>query len=116
MRKLIFGLVLISSFLFAQTEEIEGGSTQMKTADCLILQDENSIICKYLHERIEEDIEVTIQWIDPNGEITRERTILVPAGHGSIYDFRYIEGRMKGTWQFKVLESSSETTTTFEIE
>ncbi len=112
MLKYLFFLLFVT-FLFSEeliTEETESG------VDCLILQDENSIICKYEHERLEVDQEVLVQWINPEGEISRERTVVIPAGHGSIYDFRYIEGRMKGVWQFKVVENKKEFVTKFTLE
>ena len=31
--------------------------------DCLILEDENSIICKYSHERISVDKNITMKWV-----------------------------------------------------
>lgn len=122
MKKLIYSFLLISSFCFAESLDLQDISKPdfiaeeiENSADCLILEDENSIICKYLHTRNPEDKEILVQWIDPNGEISRERFMIMPAGHGSIYDFRYIEGREKGIWQFKVVEDEIETTTTFQI-
>ncbi len=105
-------LLVFTTSLFSQTVDME---ESLNNVDCLILQDENSIICKYEHERSDEDQEVLVQWIDPKGEISRERTLIIPAGHGSIYDFRYIEGRMKGIWQFKVKEKDAEYNTTFTL-
>ncbi len=112
MQKLIYSLFFIVSLCFAEVidEKVKF------SVDCLILEDENSIICKYEHERIEEDKEIIVQWINPVGELDRERTLLLPAGHGSIYDFRYIEGRIKGIWQFKVIDKSVETSTSFKVE
>ncbi len=112
MNKTIYLLFFIISVTFAEMIEDE----LQASVDCLILEDENSIICKYEHERMEQDREIMVKWINPSGEISRERTLLLPAGHGSIYDFRYIEGRMKGIWQFKVSDDKIETSTTFEIQ
>jgi len=84
-------------------------------ADCLIIKEENSIICKYINTRKTEDRTVFVQWINPNEEISRKREIMVPAGHGSVYDFRYIEGRLKGTWTFKVEDKKKTYSSTFEI-
>ena len=39
----------------------------------------------------------------------------IPAYHGSIYDYRYIKGRIKGKWTFKVLDNNSSYKTTFTI-
>ncbi len=85
-------------------------------ADCLILEDENSIICKYTHERVDVDHNVTFQWIEPTGDITRRREMTIPALHGSAYDYRYMKGRTKGIWTFKVIDEQKEYTTNFTIE
>lgn len=111
MKKVLYAFLFLSVSLFAEAIEEETNKV-----DCLILQDENSIICKYEHERLEEEKIINVQWIDPQGEISRERELIIPAGHGSVYDFRYIEGRMKGSWQFKVLDNEKEFKGTFEIE
>ncbi|WP_072681638.1 hypothetical protein [Arcobacter sp. LA11] len=110
MNKVIYILLFTVVLGFSETiEEVKN------SVDCLILEDENSIICKYVHERIDEDKEILVQWIDPEGELSRERTLLIPAGHGSIYDFRYISGRLKGIWQFKVIDQDIKLDTNFEI-
>lgn len=111
MKKILLALFFILSIAF--TEMIDEDAQY--SADCLILEDENSIVCKYMHERSDEDKEIKVQWINPDGEISRDRVLVIPAGHGSIYDFRYIEGRLPGIWQFKVIDNKRETTTTFEI-
>lgn len=110
MNKIIFILLFTIVACFAETIEEAKNSV-----DCLILEDENSIICKYAHERIDTDKEIQVQWVNPTGEISRERTLLIPAGHGSIYDFRYISGRVKGIWQFKVIDEEIKLDTNFEI-
>ena len=84
-------------------------------ADCLIIEEENSIICKYSNVRKSYDRNIKIFWINPKENISREKEVLVPAGHGSVYDFRYIEARIKGLWSFKVIDNEKEFSTTFEI-
>lgn len=84
-------------------------------ADCLILEDENSIICKYTHQRNENEKTVLFQWIEPDGTVSRERNMTIPSFHGSIYDYRYIKGRTVGTWTFKVIDENRSFTTTFTI-
>ena len=69
--------------------------------DCLVLKEENSIICKYTHKRINKDISVRFEWIAPDG---------------SVYDYRYIKGRALGEWTFKVIDETQEYKTTFVIE
>ena len=85
------------------------------SVDCLILQDENSIICKFETNRSLKDQEIVVQWIDPQGDVSRSRNMIVPAGHASIYDYRYINGRLIGSWTFKVIENEKSYTTNFEL-
>lgn len=99
-------VVFINGNLFADDSSV----------DCIILEDENSIICKYNHTRVDFDKEVLFVWTEPNGEVTRTKELIIPAGHGSIYDYRYIKGRMDGTWGFKVVDGDEEFKTTFTIE
>ena len=83
--------------------------------DCLILQDENSIICKFETNRALEDKSIVVQWIDPQGDVSRSRNMIVPAGHASIYDYRYINGRLSGLWSFKVIENEKAYITSFKL-
>ena len=85
-------------------------------ADCLILEDENSIICKYVAPPKEEDVMLVVNWIDPNNEISRSREVILHTGHRSIYDFRYLQGRDVGVWTFEVHEGQTITRTNFIIE
>lgn len=94
-----------------QTDEIN----EEAKVDCLILKDKNSIICKFEAVRSTDDQNVTLQWINPEGDISRTRDMIVPSGHGSIYDFRFIEGRALGEWTFKAIVNSKEYTTQFEL-
>ena len=85
------------------------------SVECFILEDENSIICKFETNSTNKDKHIIVQWIDPLGEISRTRNMLVPAGNGSIYDYRYIKGRVSGEWTFKVIENNKEFKTNFEL-
>ncbi len=113
MKKIVYITVLIGSLLFASEQDFH--EDEVKEADCLILKDENSIICKYTSPRQMEDKEVIFEWINPNGETTRKRIMVIPAGHGSVYDFRYISGRLKGVWTFRVFDEQDSVSTTFEL-
>ncbi len=104
---IIFISVFINNSLLADDEKI---------ADCIILEDENSIICKYTHQRVSYEKSVTFNWIEPDGKITRTKVMIIPAGHGSVYDYRYIKGRTIGKWTFKVTDDSKEFQTNFTIE
>jgi len=85
-------------------------------ADCIILKDENSIICKYIQDRVNFDKNVIFNWVEPNGEISRTKNLIIPAGHGSVYDYRYYSGRTKGIWTFKVTDGEKRYTTNFTVE
>ena len=107
MNKIILSLAMLSSLAFSLDE--------INEADCLIIEEENSIICKYSAPRNVEDKFVHVEWIDPKGNVSRARKISIPKGHGSVYDFRYISGRMPGIWTFKVQDEETTFTTEFEL-
>jgi len=107
MKYLVTALLFFSTLLFAEDD---------KRVDCILLEDENSIICKYMTPRVDFEKTVTIQWLDPNNEVSRERVMIIPSFHGSIYDYRYLQGRLKGTWTFKVIDEQETYTTQFNIE
>ena len=113
MKKLVIFLSF-ATLLFAE------GSVEQKTynpnVDCLILEDENSIICKFEVELNNENNQtLIINWIDPNGAVSRTREMVIPAGDTSAYDFRYLDGREKGKWDFKIIYNNQEYTTKFEL-
>jgi hypothetical protein len=83
--------------------------------DCLILEDEKSIICKFEVIRDITDKEIIIHWISPTGEISRTREMIIPAGDVSAYDYRYLDGREEGKWNFKVIYNGNEYTSQFEL-
>ena len=107
MKKIILILLLLLLGLFAQENKPE--------VDCLILEDENSIICKYILSRENTDKNITFEWIDPTGNISRTKDVMVWSNHGASYDFRYINGRQKGLWTFKVIDNDQIYKTEFEI-
>jgi len=83
--------------------------------DCIMLEDEDSIVCKYTHDRIPYDHNVSIRWIEPDKTISRTREMIIPAYHGSIYDYRYKKGRTKGIWTFEVIDDNKSYKTNFTL-
>lgn len=83
--------------------------------DCLILEDEKSIICKFEIIRDTKDQEIIIHWISPTGEISRTREMIIPAGDMSAYDYRYLDGREEGKWNFRIIYKGNEYTSQFEL-
>jgi len=106
MKKYIFLISFFFTTLYSKTSN---------SVDCIILEDENSIICKYIHTRLPQEHKVIVQWIDPLNNISRKREMTIPAYHGSIYDYRYIQGRIKGVWRFEVIDNNKKYSTTFEL-
>lgn len=106
--KIFLSLFIISSYLLASQDSI---------ADCIILEDEDSIVCKYSTKKLDTEQLITVKWINPNGEIDRQRDITIPPNNISVYDFRYIDGRDLGVWKFIVLrDDKTIAQTTFELE
>lgn len=121
MIKRVFILLFTFTFLHAQEEtpsskleEVQKVYVEPKT-DCLILEDENSIVCKFELSENKKEQNIETQWVSPKGEIDRTRATLMPIDHTSYYDYRYIKGREAGIWTFKVLFDSKEYSTQFEL-
>ena len=83
----------------------------------MVLEDEKSVICKFEVMRDEtKEQQITINWISPSGEISRTREMVIPAGDTSAYDYRYLDGRENGKWDFKIIYSGKEYSTKFELQ
>lgn len=91
-----------------------------KSADkdeVLICLDEGSkITCKLMTKRVNKDRDVEFEWESPNGKDDRERDMVLPAGHASIFDSRDKKGRVKGVWTVEVEIGNEEVSTTFTIQ
>jgi hypothetical protein len=120
MIKYISSFLLLINVLFAQNlvtnqeEKIENVPYN-PNVDCLILEDENSIICKFEVIRDEKDQNIIINWISPTGETSRTREMVIPAGDSSAYDYRYIDGRENGKWDFKITYQGKDYISQFEL-
>ena len=113
--------LLLANVMFAENAIVEEEKTIEVTqvynpnVDCLILEDENSIICKFEVIRNDKDQDIIIHWISPTGEISRTREMVIPAGDISAYDYRYLDGREGGKWNFRVVYNGNEYTSQFEL-
>lgn len=114
---LVFTNILLAENAVIKEEEVVVPAEQQynPNVDCLILEDENSIICKFEVIRDIKDQEIIIHWISPTGEISRTREMIIPAGDVSAYDYRYLDGREGGKWNFRVIYNNSEYTSQFEL-
>lgn len=123
MIKFLIPFLLCTTIVFAESsadnnKKIEDTiqKSYNPNVDCLILEDENSIICKFevIKDSLNEQ-KIVINWVNPNGEISRTREMLIPAGDSSAYDFRYLDGRESGKWDFKIIYNEKEYSTSFEL-
>jgi len=115
MKKILIILLFIVLVLVFAENKI-GKESYNPNIDCIILEDENSIICKFSVEiNRKNDQTIDVKWIDPNGQISRSRDIVIPAGNASAYDFRYLHGRQKGEWKFVIYYKGNEYSSKFEI-
>ena len=84
--------------------------------EALICLDENEkITCKLMTKRVKKERSVRFEWESPNGKDNREREMLLPANHASIFDARYKKGRAKGKWKVEVQLGGEEISTTFTL-
>jgi hypothetical protein len=61
------------------------------------------IRCKFSTESASEDREVTFFWRSPTSpKDDRRRTLVLPGGHRSVFDERYLYGRAAGEWEISV--------------
>ncbi|MCG3676770.1 hypothetical protein [Aliarcobacter butzleri] len=123
MIKFLMPFLLCTTIVFAESsadnnKKIEDTiqKSYNPNVDCLILEDENSIICKFeVIKDSQNEQKIVINWVNPNGEISRTREMLIPAGDSSAYDFRYLDGRESGKWDFKIIYNEKEYSTSFEL-
>ena len=123
MIKFLIPFLLCTTIVFAESsadnnKKIEDTiqKSYNPNVDCLILEDENSIICKFeVIKDSQNEQNIVINWVNPNGEISRTREMLIPAGDSSAYDFRYLDGRESGKWDFKIIYNEKEYSTSFEL-
>lgn len=77
--------------------------------------DESSLVCEVIDDGIEkiqctfvtprknEARETTFYWHSESfPQDDRERSITLPANHGSVYDYRFLRGRAQGIWNVTV--------------
>ncbi|MGB5965020.1 MAG: hypothetical protein WBF77_02630 [Sulfurimonadaceae bacterium] len=87
-----------------------------KNEALICLDEDDKITCKLMTKRVNEDREVEFEWKSPNGKDDREREVVLPANHASIFDMRSKNGRAKGVWTVEVEIDDEEVSTTFRIQ
>jgi hypothetical protein len=113
-RRLSLMSLLLSSAVMADPVGTSG------SLECQILDNDDRIIrCTYFSERADHDRPITFSWRSvKTPQDDRERTIVLKANHGSLYDYRYYYGRAPGVWNVSVTDGDDNLlgTTSFTIE
>jgi len=75
---------------------------------CDIVEDDDKIIrCTFASDRLAADRTLLFTWrSETTPQDDRERTVILPAGHGSVYDYRYYYGRAPGIWKVTVSDEA----------
>lgn len=74
------------------------------------------IKCTYETTRKSYDRNISLAWTSPSTpQDDRFKTIVLPAQHGSVYDFRYFDGRAEGSWTISATDESSGEVTTIQF-
>lgn len=81
----------------------------------MIHANESSVTCSVVDDGIEKikctlqtarqnvDRQTTFQWHSQrHPQDDRERMVILPSGHGSVYDYRFLRGRAEGIWEVRV--------------
>ncbi len=97
--------------------QVEKVKVDAKKSEALVcIEEEGKITCKLMTKRINKDREVAFEWKSPNGKDDRERKIVLPANHASIFDMRHKDGRVKGRWEVSAALDGDEVSTTFSVQ
>ena len=118
---IIFFILITNSILFAKETIQKKAEVFAKVipynpnVECLILADEDSVICKFEVIRSDKEQQIVINWISPTGEISRTREMIINAGDSTAYDYRHIDGRENGKWSFKIIYNEKEYISQFEL-
>ena len=94
-------------------KEVKKSADKKEALVCI--DTDEKITCKLLTDRVNEEREVAFEWKSPNGKDDREREMILPANHASIFDARSKKGRAKGKWEVEVSLDDEEVATSFVI-
>jgi hypothetical protein len=101
----IFSRLSLLSLLIATAATAISAETN-DSLECRILDEEDKIIrCTYHTTRVDHDRSITFSWRSvKTPQDDRERTIVLKAYHGSLYDYRNYYGRAPGVWNVSVTD------------
>ncbi len=85
-----------------------------KDAALICLEEGDKITCKLITKRSNKERNVLFHWQSPNSpKDGRERTVILPANHASIFDTRRKDGRTKGIWKVTAKIDNEKVSTAF---
>ena len=74
------------------------------------------IKCKYKTVSKDYDRNISMAWTSPSTpQDDRFKTVLLPAYHISVYDFRYFDGRADGSWTISATDEETGEVTTIQF-
>lgn len=95
-------------------KKIEKSSGKESAMVCL--DEKTTITCKLVTKRVNRERTVVYRWRSPNGSDDREREMVLPANHASIFDLRKKSGRAKGEWKVLAEIDDEEVSTRFTVQ
>lgn len=107
MRTIFLLFILLISSIFARDALL-----------CKVANEDDilKIKCTYETVRKSYDRNISIAWTSPSTpQDDRFNIIHLPAKHGSVYDFRYFDGRADGSWTISATDESSGEVTTIQF-
>jgi len=86
--------------------------------ECGVKNEDNilKIKCKYKTVSKDYDRNISMAWTSPSTpQDDRFKTVLLPAYHVSVYDFRYFDGRADGSWTISATDEETGQVTTIQF-
>lgn len=108
--KLIASLSAMGALLIANLSAADPAASSYKL-ECTVIEEHDKIIqCTFSSVRLAADRRITFRWkSETTPQDDRERTFVLPAGHGSVYDYRFYYGRAPGLWNISTVNDSGKT-------
>lgn len=103
-----FALISIATFSLFASDALS----------CKVINEDEiyKIKCTYQTTQKSYDRNISMAWTSPSTpQDDRFKTVLLPAGNFSVYDYRYFDGRADGSWVISATDASTGEVTTTEF-
>jgi hypothetical protein len=111
--------ILFFAMGFLALQNAYGVEMNHKIACDIVEEDDKIIRCTYSSTRLAHDRTIRFVWrSETTPQDDRERTFVLPARYGSVYDYRYFYGRAPGLWRVEARDENGDALaeTTFTLE